>query len=293
MRMENRNIIALFLLLIVIIFGFSFYKLENSGISINYFENRIETELEKEFLQVKVSLSNSSINYSSERGIYITSENVSLISPNLIDKAILKNSIIDFKLWDIIFGNFDLAVETNLVLPNNEEYFLSVESKNNFQQINLNKIKGNNFYTIEKSNFFIEDHKINIDQNFEFALNPKNFFNDISSILNFQFPEIANGFESWAFVESSGSINSIKNLKSSFYNESNFNLKISGIYNFKKYQLKNVIIPLELEVDLNSNNNVIKIESIKSNDIKTEKIEFIFSKNSDDKYNFIKVDSFS
>ena len=63
MRMENRNIIALFLLAVVIIFGFLFYKLENSGISINFFENRIKAELEKKISQVEVNLSNSNVNY--------------------------------------------------------------------------------------------------------------------------------------------------------------------------------------------------------------------------------------
>ena len=143
-------------------FSYSFYLLFNKGLPLDYFKKQIIERIE---INPKINVGNISginLKYNNEKGIYLRIDNIDLKTDYFKNKITIDNSIIDFKLKELLFTEQNLYIETIVDFSNNYsyEFAFNIIVNDDNQEIIFHKILGPDLYLVNTSNLIILTSKL-------------------------------------------------------------------------------------------------------------------------------------
>tara|TARA_X000000368_G_C23058158_1_gene725132 strand:- start:651 stop:2993 length:2343 start_codon:yes stop_codon:yes gene_type:complete len=231
-KLLNYSSSILFSILIIFILFtlYCSYLLFNKGISLDLLKERIVDKIE---LNSKINVENISginLKYSNDKGIFIRIDNIGIKSDFFINVVNIDNSIVDFKLKELLFSKPNLFIETFINFSKNNIYELSfnilVNDEN--QEIEFYKLLGPDLYLVDTSNFIINNfNKIIIEDALELKVNFKSLNKSFELLTQENIPSEFESLESWTHIKIKNQIDLSKR-----FTQNNLTINLSGIINF-------------------------------------------------------------
>ena len=230
MNKAIKYFILIFLLTLILFSSYSFYLLFNKGLPLDYFKQQIIERIE---INPKINVGNISginLKYNNDKGIYLRIDNIDLKTDFFKNKITIDNSIIDFKLKELLFTEQNLYIETIVDFSNNYsyEFAFNIIANDSNQEIIFHKILGPDLYLVNTSNLIIKNkNKIFIKDTLEIKANIKSLNQNLKLIMPFHLPSELESLESWTHIIIEDEIDLSKG-----YLQNNLMISLSGIINF-------------------------------------------------------------
>ena len=285
--------LSFLLFIFIFIATYSFYRLVNDGISLD--------PLKKNFIQVvnsnlSLKLVNSkdmSLKYSEEKGIFLEIGELKLDFETTSSRVTCIDSLLDFSIVDIIFSRSKLDFQTNIITERNKKYLISGKLINDdaIKKVILNEFKGEDIYLVKKTSLILTDSfQIKIQDEIEFKAKINSLIDEANRYLNLKLPESLNVFQSWTNIVIRNEIDFNRGIL-----QEDLQIQISGIVDFRN-TITNLKEPLDvaaLDVDIffTEENNLIYFKFFNNGEFDLRDSQITFSKNFDDAYFDIKINT--
>ena len=153
----NRIIIYLIssiIILLAILVTAILIKANQGGLKLGYFEKIFANELSQQF-DITTNSIEMFLNYSDQRGIFVSVSNISLTS-KVFDKIEIDEAIVDFNIRDIVFLNLDKQIS----LDADSMQLLNKKNKLTFNNIKVDRKDDSPFFILIDSAFYsVDDEK--------------------------------------------------------------------------------------------------------------------------------------
>ena len=129
-------------------------KANQGGLKLGYFEKIFANELSQQF-DITTNSIEMFLNYSDQRGIFVSVSNISLTS-KVFDKIEIDEAIVDFNIRDIVFLNLDKQIS----LDADSMQLLNKKNKFTFNNIKVDRKDDSPFFILIDSAFYsVDDEK--------------------------------------------------------------------------------------------------------------------------------------